>query len=52
MATTNKNEDAAITAANNAAKVSTIKGGSIAKPITVKRPDLAGLELGDKYDIQ
>ena len=52
MATTNKNEDAAITAANNAARVSTIKGGSIAKPITVKRPDLAGLELGDKYDIQ
>lgn len=52
MATTNKNEDAAITAANNAARVSTIKGGSLAKPITVKRPDLAGLELGDKYDIQ
>lgn len=52
MATTSKNEDAAITAANNAARVSTIKGGSLAKPITVKRPDLAGLELGDKYDIQ
>ena len=52
MATTNKNVDAAITAANNAAKVSTIKGGSIAKPITVKRPGLSGLELGDKYDIQ
>ena len=52
MATTNKNEDAAITAANNAAKVSTIKGGSIAKPITAKRPVLSGLELGDKYDIQ
>ena len=52
MATTNKNVDAATTAANNAAKVSTIKGGSIAKPITVKRPVLSGLELGDKYDIQ
>ena len=52
MATTNKNEDAAITAANNAARVSTIKGGSLAKPITVNRPALAGLELGDKYDIQ
>lgn len=52
MATTNKNEDAAITAANNAARVSTIKGGSIAKPITVERPVMAGLELGDKYDIQ
>ena len=52
MATTNKNEDAAITAANNAARVSTIKGGSLAKPITVNRPTMAGLELGDKYDIQ
>ena len=52
MATTNKNVDAATTAANNAAKVSTIKGGSIAKPITAKRPVLSGLELGDKYDIQ
>ncbi len=52
MATTNKNVDAATTAANNAAKVSTIKGGSLAKPITVKRPVLSGLELGDKYDIQ
>ena len=52
MATTNKNKDAAITAANNAAKVSTIKGGSLAKPIRVKRPVMAGLELGDKYDIQ
>ena len=52
MATTNKNVDAATTAANNAAKVSTIKGGSIAKPITVENPVLAGLELGDKYDIQ
>lgn len=52
MATTNKNIDAATTAANNAAKVSTIKGGSLAKPITVQRPVLSGLELGDKYDIQ
>lgn len=52
MATTNKNVDAATTAANNAAKVSTIKGGSIAQPITAERPVMAGLELGDKYDIQ
>ena len=52
MATTNKNVDAATTAANNAARVSTIKGGSIAKPITASRPVLSGLELGDKYDIQ
>ena len=52
MATTNKNVDAATTAANNAAKVSTIKGGSISKPITVNRPVLSGLELGDKYNIQ
>ena len=59
MADPNKDIDAAAAAANNAAQkatgstsVSTFSGGSIASPITANRAVLAGLDLGDKYNIQ
>ena len=59
MADPNKDIDAAAAAANNAAQkatgstsVSTFSGGSIASPITANRAVLAGLNLGDKYNIQ
>ena len=59
MADPNKDIDAAAAAANNAAQkatgstsVSTFSGGSIASPITANRAVLAGLDMGDKYNIQ
>lgn len=59
MADPNKDIDAAAAAANNAAQkatgstsVSTFSGGSIASPITANRAVLAGLNMGDKYNIQ
>lgn len=36
----------------NAAGVTTFSGGSIARPLTPQRAVLAGLDMGDKYDIQ